>query len=181
MRYGADALAVAIPVRGDTEGEYIRWLTDTVNAAARFEMPVIAHVYPRDFSDGGKIVFTPDQIAYAVRIGFETGVDVIKVGYTGDFESFQETVATCPVPIVIAGGPKTDTLLGALHADRRGPARRGQGRRRRPQPLGAWRHDDGGAGVQVRHSRRPGAARGAGGGGRLTGDHATFGSWASAR
>ena len=114
VRYGADALAVAIPVRGSTEGEYIRWLTDTVNAAARFEMPVIAHVYPRDFADGAKVVFTPDEIAYAVRIGFETGVDVIKVGYTGDFESFRETVATCPVPIVIAGGPKADTLLGAL-------------------------------------------------------------------
>ncbi|EJT02136.1 class I fructose-bisphosphate aldolase [Rhizobium sp. CCGE 510] len=114
VRYGADALAVAIPVRGATEGEYIRWLTDTVNAAARYEMPVVAHVYPRDFSDGGKIVFTPDEIAYAVRIGFEAGVDVIKVGYTGDFESFRETVATCPIPVVIAGGPKTDTLLGAL-------------------------------------------------------------------
>ncbi|NTH80618.1 aldolase [Agrobacterium rhizogenes] len=114
VRYGADALAVAIPVRGDTEGEYIRWLTDTVNAAARFEMPVVAHVYPRDFANGGKIVFTPDEIAYAVRIGYETGVDVIKVGYTGDFDSFRETVATCPVPVVIAGGPKTDTLLSAL-------------------------------------------------------------------
>ncbi|APO79476.1 deoxyribose-phosphate aldolase/phospho-2-dehydro-3-deoxyheptonate aldolase protein (plasmid) [Rhizobium etli 8C-3] len=114
VRYGADALAVAIPVRGNTEGEYIRWLTDTVNAAARFEMPVVAHVYPRDYSNGGKIVFTPDEIAYAVRIGFETGVDVIKVGYTGDFASFQETVATCPVPIVIAGGPRADNLLAAL-------------------------------------------------------------------
>ncbi|MGO8183017.1 aldolase, partial [Rhizobium leguminosarum] len=77
-------------------------------------MPVVAHVYPRDFSDGGKIVFTPDEIAYAVRIGFEAGVYVIKVGYTGDFESFRETVATCPIPVVISGGPKTDTLLGAL-------------------------------------------------------------------
>ena len=115
VRYGADALAVAIPVRGNTEGHYIRWLTDSVNAAARFEMPVVAHVYPRDFSDGGKIVFTPDEIAYAVRIGFEAGVDVIKVGYTGDFDSFKETVDSCPVPIVIAGGPKTDTLLAALH------------------------------------------------------------------
>jgi class I fructose-bisphosphate aldolase len=114
VRYGADALAVAIPVRGDTEGEYIRWLTDSVRAAARFEMPVVAHIYPRDFADGGKIVFTPDQIAYAVRVGLETGVDVIKVGYTGDFDSFRETVASCPVPIVIAGGPKTETLLGAL-------------------------------------------------------------------
>ena len=114
VRYGADALAVAIPVRGATEGDYIRWLTDSVSAAARYEMPVVAHIYPRDFANGGKIVFTPDEIAYAVRIGIETGVDVIKVGYTGDFESFKQTVATCPVPIVIAGGPKTDTLLGAL-------------------------------------------------------------------
>ena len=114
VRYGADALAVAIPVRGSSEGRYIRWLTDSVNAAARVEMPIIAHIYPRDFSDGVRIVFTPDEIAYAVRIGLETGVDVIKVGYTGDFESFRDTVASCPVPIVIAGGPKTATLEEAL-------------------------------------------------------------------
>jgi fructose-bisphosphate aldolase, class I len=114
VRAGADALAVAIPVRGATEGKYIRWLTDSVNAAARYGMPVVAHIYPRDFTDGAKIVFTPDEIAYAARIGYESGVDVIKIGYTGDFESFRETVRTCPVPVVIAGGPKTDTLLGAL-------------------------------------------------------------------
>lgn len=114
VRAGADALAVAIPVRGDTEGKYIRWLTDSVNAAARFGMPVVAHVYPRIFTNGPEIVFTPEEIAYAVRIGYETGVDVIKVGYTGDFDSFKETVASCPVPVVMAGGPKTDTLLGAL-------------------------------------------------------------------
>ena len=114
VRYGADALAVAIPVRGATEGEYIRWQTDTVNAVARFEMPVVAHIYSPDFTRGGKIVFTADEIAYAVRIGFETGGDIIKLGYTGDFDSFKATVDTSPVPIVIAGGPKTDTLLGAL-------------------------------------------------------------------
>lgn len=114
VRLGADALAVAIPVRGATEGGYIRWLTDTVSAAARFEMPVVAHVYPRDFTDGARIVFTPDDIAYAVRVGFEAGVDVVKVGYTGDPESFRRTVETCPIPVVIAGGPKTDNLLGAL-------------------------------------------------------------------
>lgn len=114
VRAGADALAVAIPVRGETEGDYIRWLTDSVNAARRFEMPVVAHVYPRIFTNGPEIVFTPDEIAYAVRIGYETGVDVIKVGYTGDFDSFKETIDSCPVPIVIAGGPKTKNLHGAL-------------------------------------------------------------------
>ena len=176
VRYGADALAVAIPVRGDTEGEYIRWLTDTVNAAARFEMPVIAHVYPRDFANGGKIVFTPDEIAYAVRIGFETGVDVIKVGYTGDFESFRETVATCPV----AGRHRRRAEDGhparRAHPDRRRAARRRQGGRRWAQPVGPRRHDEGRPRVQARHPRRHGAARrrwpprgGLTGGGRASG------------
>ncbi len=114
VRYGADALAVAIQVRGDTEGDYIRWLTDSVAEASRVEMPVIAHIYPRDFSDGVKIVFTPDEIAYAVRVGVETGVDVIKVGYPGDFDVFKEIIDGCPVPIVVAGGPKVETLHEAL-------------------------------------------------------------------
>jgi len=114
VRYGADALAVAIPVRGQTEGGYIKWLTDSVEAAARYEMPIVAHIYPRDYSEDVKIVFTPEEIAYAVRIGIETGVDVIKVGYPDDFEAFKDIVASCPVPIVIAGGPKTPTLHAAL-------------------------------------------------------------------
>ena len=49
-----------------------------------------------------------------VTEGFEAGVDVIKVGYTGDFASFRDTVASCPIPVVIAGGPKTTaTASGA--------------------------------------------------------------------
>jgi fructose-bisphosphate aldolase, class I len=77
-------------------------------------MPIVAHIYPRDYSDGVKIVFTPEEIAWAVRCGIETGVDVIKVGYVGDPVAFKEIVDNCPVPIVIAGGPKEPTLLDAL-------------------------------------------------------------------
>lgn len=114
VRLGADALAVAIPLQGASEGMYIRWLTDSVRDAHRFGMPVVAHIYPRDFTGEPTIVFTPDSIAYAVRIGIETGVDVIKVGYPGDKEAFREIVESCPVPVVIAGGPKADTLGDAL-------------------------------------------------------------------
>lgn len=114
VRLGADALAVAIGVRGDNEGEYVRWLTESVRKAASLEIPVIAHIYPRVFDGEPKIVFTPDQIAWAVRVGLETGVDVIKVGYPGDAAAFKDIVAMTPVPIVIAGGPKTDTLEEAL-------------------------------------------------------------------
>jgi class I fructose-bisphosphate aldolase len=114
VRLGADALAVAIPVGGTSEGHYLRWLTDSVRDSHRFGMPVVAHIYPRDFTDKPRIVFTPEGIAYAVRVGLETGVDVIKVGYPGDFDVFKDIVAACPVPVVIAGGPKTDSLAGAL-------------------------------------------------------------------
>lgn len=112
VRAGADALAVAIPVRGDTEGFYLRWLTDTMRAAAKLELPVFAHVYPRNTDK--QIIFTPDEIAWAVRCGIETGVDVIKVGYPGDETAFTEIVRSCPTPIVLAGGPKTATFTDAL-------------------------------------------------------------------
>ncbi len=114
VRLGADALAVAIPVRGPSEGKYLRWLADNVRDASKYDLPVVAHIYPRDYSDGVKIVFTPEQIAWAVRCGIETGVDVIKVGYPGDAAAFAEIVASCPTPIVIAGGPKAPTLRDAL-------------------------------------------------------------------
>jgi class I fructose-bisphosphate aldolase len=114
VRLGADALAVAIGVRGNTEGDFIRWLSDSVRDAAPYELPVVAHIYPRDYSDGVRIVFTPEEIAYAVRVGIETGVDVIKVGYPGDEAAFAEIIAGCPVPVVMAGGPKEPTLVGAL-------------------------------------------------------------------
>jgi class I fructose-bisphosphate aldolase len=126
VRLGADALAVSICVRGETEGDFIRWLSDAVRDAAAYELPVIAHIYPRDYSDGVKIVFTPDEIAYAVRVGIETGVDVIKVGYPGDEQAFAEIIASCPAPVVMAGGPKEPTLRAALahiHAGMRAGAR----------------------------------------------------------
>jgi class I fructose-bisphosphate aldolase len=114
VRLGADALALAIPVRGDTEGRYLRMVADAVREAARFEMPTVAHIYPRSFDGGPHIEFVPDQIAWAVRCGIELGVDVIKVGYPGEEAAFAEIIRSCPVPVVVAGGPKADTLEESL-------------------------------------------------------------------
>lgn len=114
VRLGADALAVSIGVRGAAEGPYLRWLADSVRDAARYDMPVVAHIYPRNYEGEPRVEFTPDQIAWAVRAGIELGVDVIKVGYPGDEEAFKDIVASCPAPIVIAGGPKTASIEEAL-------------------------------------------------------------------
>jgi fructose-bisphosphate aldolase, class I len=112
VRLGADAFAVAAFVRGSTEAAYVRTVADCVRQAARFEMPVICHIYPRDSS--GKITFTPEDIAWAVRCAVEVGVDVVKTPYCGDLAAYTQIVADCPLPLVAAGGPQTGTLLEAL-------------------------------------------------------------------
>jgi class I fructose-bisphosphate aldolase len=115
VRLGADAIAVAIGIFGPHEGRFIKILSDAVTAATRFDLPVIAHIYPRDFSGATpRIIFDPESILWATRMGIELGVDVIKVGYTGDVASFREVVASSPVPVVAAGGPKCPNLRTAL-------------------------------------------------------------------
>ena len=112
VRLGADGFAVAAFVRGATEADYLRTVADCVRQAARFEMPVICHIYPRDSS--GKISYLPEDIAWAVRCAVEVGVDVVKTPYCGDLGAYTQILADCPLPLVAAGGPQADTLRAAL-------------------------------------------------------------------
>ncbi len=115
VRLGADAIAIAIGIFGPNEGRFIKMLMDGVTQAAQYDLPVIAHIYPRDFSGPSpRIVFDPEGIMWAARVGIEAGVDVIKVGYTGDVASFRQVVESSPVPVVAAGGPKAKNLREAL-------------------------------------------------------------------
>jgi class I fructose-bisphosphate aldolase len=115
VRVGADGYAIAVYVRGRTEGEYLGVLAAQVKTASRFEMPVICHIYPRSFTDKGvEISFTPEDIAWAVHCAFECGADVIKVPYCGNERAYAEIVADCPVPVVAAGGPQQENLASAL-------------------------------------------------------------------
>lgn len=112
VRLGADALAVVAFVRGATEAAYLRAVADTVREAARFELPVICHIYPRDASN--KIIFVPEDIAWAVRCAVEVGADIVKVPYCGDVQAYAEIVNDSPVPVVAAGGPQAESLPAAL-------------------------------------------------------------------
>src|SRR5262245_16577004 len=117
VRLGADAIAIAIGIFGPNEGKYIKILMEGVAQAAQYDLPVIAHIYPRDFSGPfPEIVFDPEGIMWATRIGIESGADVIKVGYTGDVSTFRQVVESSPVPVVAAGGPKARNLRQALTA-----------------------------------------------------------------
>jgi class I fructose-bisphosphate aldolase len=115
VRLGADAIAVVAYVRGKTEAMYLRGVSDCVREAARFEMPVICHIYPRVLSDLSQISFAPEDIAWATRCAVEAGVDVVKTPFCGDVQAHAQIVADSPVPVVAAGGPKQETFEAALN------------------------------------------------------------------
>lgn len=108
---GADAIAVAMFLKGKSEIRYIDHLARVVRESEQYGLPVIPHIYTLSSGDE-KTSMTHDaeDIFYAVRMGLELGADVIKVPYTGDEASFRDIVNVTPVPVVAAGGPKCKTL-----------------------------------------------------------------------
>ena len=105
---------------------------------------------------------SPEAMAAAARLGFEHGADFVKSYYTGTPEGFRQVVANCPVPVLIAGGPKVDTdqemlqqVAGAMAAGAAGVVfGRYVWQSRQPRAvLGALRHiihENGTAGEAVR-------------------------------
>lgn len=101
LRMDADAVAVSVFFGRDGDIEIYRWLAGLVQAASAYDMPVIAEMMPPQ-----ERFFNADAIAHASRIGMEIGADMIKTNYCGNVDEFREVVASVPVPIIVAGGPK---------------------------------------------------------------------------
>ncbi|NOZ82897.1 MAG: class I fructose-bisphosphate aldolase family protein [Euryarchaeota archaeon] len=121
IRLGADAVSVHINVGADNEAEMLSLLGSVAESCTAWGMPLIAMMYPR----GRKIEseHAPEVVKLAARAGAELGADIIKTNYTGDVDSFKEVVKGCPVPVVIAGGPKMgsdrevlEMVAGAMEA-----------------------------------------------------------------
>lgn len=112
IRMGADGVSIHINI-GDTDEPAMLADMGHVSEACRYwGMPLIVMIYPR----GPKIhsEYDPEAINIAVRAGAELGADIIKTNYTGDIDSFKKIVKGCPVPVIIAGGPKLDTTKEVL-------------------------------------------------------------------
>lgn len=47
-------------------------------------------------------------LTYVSRLAAELGADAVKTQYTGDVASMRTLVDSCPVPVLVLGGPKTE-------------------------------------------------------------------------
>jgi len=115
IRMNADCLAVQTFIGGDGQLESIDNLSAVINAGIRYSIPTLGVV-----AVGKNMERTAQYFKLATRIIAELGANIIKTYYCEDFE---EIVAACPVPIVVAGGkklPEKEALALAYHAIRDG-------------------------------------------------------------
>lgn len=105
IRLGADAISVHINIGGSaSEPDMLEQLGIIADECDEKGMPLLAMTYAR----GKNVTASATEIAHAARIGAELGADIVKCPYTGDIKSMRHVVDACPVPVVIAGGPKCD-------------------------------------------------------------------------
>ncbi len=103
IKLGADAVSVHVNVGSKTEARQLRELGEISRIAGEWGMPLLAMMYPRG---NGINQFDEKAVSLAARAGAELGADIIKTNFTGDVKSFKRVVEGCPVPVVVAGGPK---------------------------------------------------------------------------
>jgi predicted phospho-2-dehydro-3-deoxyheptonate aldolase len=125
IKFGADAVSIHINLGAETDKEMLAQLGFVSERCLQWQMPLIAMMYTR----GPKIKdeFDVNNVKHAARVGAELGADIVKVPYTGSTETFAQVVHGCPVPVVIAGGPRMNSdqdifkmVDGALKADAAG-------------------------------------------------------------
>ena len=112
IAFGADAISVHVNLGGEDDDRMLADLGATAASCGRFGMPLVAMMYAR-----GSTVPNPyavEVVRHVSRVGAELGADVVKTLYTGSPESFKEVVRSCPVPVVVAGGPKLESERAVL-------------------------------------------------------------------
>ena len=107
IKLGADAVSVHINLGAPTDKEMLGQLGWVSEQCLLWQMPLVTMMYTR----GPKIKdeYDVNNVKHAARVGAELGADIVKVNYTGSVETFTEVVHGCPVPVVIAGGPKMNS------------------------------------------------------------------------
>jgi fructose-bisphosphate aldolase/2-amino-3,7-dideoxy-D-threo-hept-6-ulosonate synthase len=107
IRAGADAVSFHINVGSEHEPDQITELAELTSDAARYGVPVLAMAYARghDVRDDDPPAFAED-LGHAVRLAEELDADLVKTAYSGSAETFERTVESTALPVVIAGGSK---------------------------------------------------------------------------
>jgi 2-amino-4,5-dihydroxy-6-oxo-7-(phosphooxy)heptanoate synthase len=123
LRLGADAVSVHVNFGSGEEARQIGDMATVADACDRWNVPLLAMMYPR----GAQFVnpMAPEIVAHAVTVATDMGADLIKTYYVGSEQDMTEITASCPVPIIVAGASQfssDNALLSLADAALRGGA-----------------------------------------------------------
>ena len=107
IRLNASAVGLSVFVGSDYERQSLLNLSKLVNKGEKYGIPVMA------VTAVGRELEKRDAryLALCCRIAAELGARVVKTYWC---EEFEKVVESCPVPVVMAGGPQVDTELEVL-------------------------------------------------------------------
>ena len=108
IRLNINAVALSIYVGTEHEYQTLINLSKLIDEGIRYGIPVLA------VTAVGKELEKRDAkyLALCCRIAAELGAHMVKTYYC---DGFQKIIKSCPVPVVIAGGPKLETNLDVLN------------------------------------------------------------------
>lgn len=98
IRMNADCMAVQVFIGAKGQLLSINNLSKVINAGSGYSIPTLGVI-----AVGKNMERTSQYFKLATRIVAELGANIVKTYYCDNFE---EIVAACPVPIVVAGGKK---------------------------------------------------------------------------
>lgn len=106
-RLNVSAVALSIYVGTDHEHQTLINLARLIDEGQKYGIPVLA------VTAVGKELEKRDAryLSLSCRIAAELGANIVKTYYC---EKFEEVIKSCPVPVVIAGGPKLKNELDVL-------------------------------------------------------------------
>jgi putative autoinducer-2 (AI-2) aldolase len=118
LRLNVSALAVQVFIGGEFETQSIHNMTRLVDMGNRYGIPILGVT-----AVGKNMTRDARYFRLACRICAELGAHIVKTYYVA--EGFETVTASCPVPIVMAGGkklPELEALEMAYRAVREGAA-----------------------------------------------------------
>ena len=106
---GGFAASAQVNIGSDGEADMLEEMGQLTTDCHHLDLPVLGMIYARgphlDIMEGD----ATNGVAHAARVAFEIGCDVGKTTWTGDEESFAHVTSGVPIPLLVAGGAKTNT------------------------------------------------------------------------
>ena len=114
---GVDGVCTMVFMGGAVELETLEITAAVAGECLRDGLPLMVEALPCP-SERIPDPTDAEAMASACRLGFEHGADVLKTYATGSAESFARVTASCPAPVLIAGGPKMGSERAVLQVVR---------------------------------------------------------------